>query len=165
MSQSCLRVNSILILYWQQCSVTHVATRSLCDSGQYKEHLICSPLNSILPLMSLHTSLIHHYSFLISHLSSLISHLFLLLTPYNSSFTPCSSSLLTTHLHSISSLICSTRSVFPEPFNPLMDERETLDRNSEKSLSDYKSKNFYIWRVPCENSAQLHRYVCVLKVA
>ena len=36
-----------------------------------------------------------------------------------------------------------------------MDDREILDRNSEKSASP---KNFYIWKVPCEYSAQLHRY-------
>jgi hypothetical protein len=142
-SGSCLGVNAIHVLYMQQFSLDHVATGSLSEIGQCVDAsaLCASQLYSL-----------SHYSAYLNNPSSLLSHL--------SSLTS-SSSLLITHHISISSLICSTRSVFPEPFNPLMDERETLDRNSDKSLSDYKSKNFYIWRVPCEYSAQLHRYGCV----
>ena len=150
---------SCSVIYLKQCIDTSVIfvsqTQRTLHLFLFLLYAICTSLvitfyhSFLTSSCSLIYPLTSHHLFLTSHLSSFNFNSPLISYP----------SLFITHNCSNSSLICSTRSVFPEPFTPLMDERETLDHNSEKSVSELKSKNFYIWRVPCEYSAQLHRYI------
>ena len=62
-----------------------------------------------------------------------------------------------------SSLTCSSRSIIPEPMSPFLTEnipRKSVksERNRNQDL-EFKSKNFYIWRIPAEYAPQLHRWI------